>query len=166
MRRVTAILCLLAATSAAPSTQSKEPPKNKEFEALHAHFEKIISERHDRVFSSITTIDQWERRKQQISVALFRMLWSDMRWPDSPPPATVTHREQHPAYTIENVVLETAPKLFLTANLYIPKGTPPFPVILYQCGHANKSLFQAARRLVCGKRHRGARDGQHRDGRG
>lgn len=142
MRRVTAILCLLAATSAAPSTQSKEPPKNKEFEALHAHFEKIISERHDQVFSSITTIDQWERRKQQISVALFRMLWSDMRWPDSPPPATVTHREQHPAYTVENVVLETAPKLFLTANLYIPKGTPPFPVVLYQCGHANKSYFK------------------------
>jgi cephalosporin-C deacetylase-like acetyl esterase len=142
MRRVTAILCLLAATSAAPSTQSKEPPNNKEFEALHAHFEKVISERHDRAFSSIATVEQWERRKREMSAALYRMLWSDMRWPDAPPPATVTHRQQHPSYTIENVVLETAPKVFLTANLYLPKGRSPFPVVLYQCGHANKSYFK------------------------
>ena len=70
------------------------------------------------------------------------MLWHDMRWPDAPPPATVTHREQRAAYTIENLVIETAPKLFLTANLYVPRtGTGPFPVVIYQCGHASKYLF-------------------------
>jgi cephalosporin-C deacetylase-like acetyl esterase len=142
MKRAGAVLCLLAAASAAPFTQNKEPPRNKELEALHAHFEKVISERHERAFSAITTVDQWERRKQEIGAALHRMLWGDMRWPDAPPPAVVTHREQHPTYTIENVVLETAPKVFLTANLYLPKGNAPFPVVLYQCGHANKSYFK------------------------
>jgi cephalosporin-C deacetylase-like acetyl esterase len=142
MKRATIIACLLAAASATPFTQTKEPPRNKELEALHAHFERVVSERHERAFTSMTTVAQWERRKQEISAALHRMLWADMRWPDAPPPATVTHREEHPGYTIENVVLETAPKVFLTANLYLPRGSAPFPVVLYQCGHANKSYFK------------------------
>ena len=111
-------------------------------ERLHAHFEKVVRDRHDRAFGSITTVEQWERRKQEIGAALHRMLWSDVQWPDAPPPARVTHREQHPACTIENVVLETAPGVFLTSNLYLPSGTGPFPVVLYQCGHANKSYFK------------------------
>ena len=71
------------------------------------------------------------------------MLWHDMRWPDTPPPATVTHREQHPAYTIENLVIETAPEALSDRQpLPAQAGTGPFPVVLYQCGHANKSLFR------------------------
>ena len=142
MKRAAAVACLVLAASAAPFTQTKEPPPNKELEALQAHFEQVVGKRHERAFSSITTVDQWERRKQDISAALHRMLWSDMRWPDAPPPATVTHRKQHPGYTIENVILETAPSVFLTANLYLPRGSAPFPVVLYQCGHANKSYFK------------------------
>ena len=142
MRSAVAVACLLAASSVALFTQTKDPPRNKELEALHAHFEQVVRERHERAFSSITTVQQWERRKQEIGAALHRMLWSDMRWPDAPPPATVTHREQHAGYRIENVVLETAPKVFLTANLYLPRGDAPFPVVLYQCGHANKSHFK------------------------
>ena len=59
------------------------------------------------------------------------------------PRATVTHRQEYPGYSIENLVLETAPEVYLTANLYLPRtGGEPFPVVLYQCGHANKSLFR------------------------
>jgi cephalosporin-C deacetylase-like acetyl esterase len=141
-RCVVAALYLLNAPSGG-TAQNPEAPQNKEFEALQAHFERVIDRRHDQLFSSITTVEQWERRREQARAALARMLWHDMRWPDAPPPATVTHREQHPGYTIENLVLETAPKLFLTANLYLPRTGPgPFPVVLYQCGHANKSVFR------------------------
>ena len=32
--------------------------------------------------------------------------------------------------------------MFLTANLYLPRtGAKPYPVVLYQCGHANKSVY-------------------------
>lgn len=141
-RCVVAALCLLNAPSGAPA-QTKEAPQNAELEALQAHFEQVIGRRHDRLFRSITTVAQWEHRRDQARAELARMLWHDMRWPDTPPPATVTHREQHPGYTIENLVLETAPRVFLTANLYLPKAASgPFPVVLYQCGHANKSVFR------------------------
>src|SRR5262245_3749036 len=115
------------------------PPQNEEFEALQAHFERTISRRSDRLFAGITTVEQWE---QSIRTALTKMLWHNLRLPDTTPPATVTHREERETYTIENLVIETAPKLFLTANLYLPRaGRKPYPVVLYQCGHASKSLY-------------------------
>jgi cephalosporin-C deacetylase-like acetyl esterase len=116
--------------------------QNQEFLALQSHFERVVGERFNAVFSGIRSVQQWEERKQQTRLALTGMLWHDRRWPDSPPPAAVTGRLERPGYTIENLVLETAPNLYSTANLYLPAaGRKPFPVILYQCGHANKSRF-------------------------
>jgi cephalosporin-C deacetylase-like acetyl esterase len=142
VRCVVGALCTLAAVSG-PAAQTKVAPPNQELESLQAHFELMISRRHDQVFNGITTVDQWQQRKQKTRAALAKMLWHDMRWPDAPPPATVTHRQEYPEYSIENLVLETAPNVYLTANLYLPRtGRKPFPVVLYQCGHANKSLFR------------------------
>ena len=45
-------------------------------------------------------------------------------------------------YTIENLVIETAPRVFLTANLYLPAAARGrIPSVLYQCGHASKSVY-------------------------
>ena len=142
VRCVVGALCTLGAVSG-PAAQNKVTPPNKELEALQAHFEMVIGRRHDLLFNGITTVDQWQQRKQKTRAALAKMLWHDMRWPDAPPRATVTHRQEYPGYSIENLVLETAPRVYLTANLYLPRtGGEPFPVVLYQCGHANKSLFR------------------------
>jgi cephalosporin-C deacetylase-like acetyl esterase len=116
--------------------------QNQEFQALQAHFERVISARHQNLFNGITNVSKWEERQQTTRSDLTHMLWHDRRWPDSPPPTSITGRVERPDYTIENLVLETAPNLYSTANLYIPRtGSKPFPVILYQCGHANKSYY-------------------------
>jgi cephalosporin-C deacetylase-like acetyl esterase len=116
--------------------------QNQEFQALQSHFERVISARFNNLFRGIGNAGHWEDRKGQTRQALARMLWHDFRWPDSPPRATITRREERPDYTIENLVLETAPNLYSTSNLYLPRtGRKPFPVILYQCGHANKNRF-------------------------
>ena len=137
-----AALCLFA-TLSRPAAQPRVSPPNPELEALHAHFEMVVRRRHQQLFKDITSIDSWERRRQQLRAVLTKMLWHDLRWPDAPPRGTVTHRQDHPGYTLENLVLETAPKVYLTANLYLPRtGAKPFPVVLYQCGHANKSVYR------------------------
>jgi cephalosporin-C deacetylase-like acetyl esterase len=62
--------------------------------------------------------------------------------PTGVPPAKVTLRRERQEYIHENLVIETAPKLYVTANLYLPRrGAGPYPVILYQCGHANKRQY-------------------------
>lgn len=122
--------------------QNARTPGNADFEAVHAHFERTIAKRHDGLFRGITSVGQWEKRKAETRRVLERMLWHDMSWPSTPPAARVTHRHEFAEYRLENLVIETAPKIFLTANLYLPRaGNGPFPVILYQCGHANKSYY-------------------------
>jgi hypothetical protein len=141
-RGAVATLCASMAVSWT-AAQSPAPRPNQELESLQAHFEIVIRRRHDQLFTGIATLQQWEQRKQQTRAALQRMLWHDLTWPDRPPRATVTDRQDYAAYSVENLVLETVPGVFLTANLYLPRGAAkPVPILLYQCGHANKHLFR------------------------
>ena len=134
-----AVLCLCVLTT--PSQQPAQPTPNEEFQALQAHFNRVIGARFDILFADVKTTEQWERRKEKSRAELRKMLWNDRRLP-SGPPATIVSREQRSEYVIENIVLQTAPGIYLTANLYLPKrGPKPYPVVLYQCGHANKSYY-------------------------
>jgi cephalosporin-C deacetylase-like acetyl esterase len=143
--RPSALLLLSVALVLPASAQAPAPAQarqNAEFEALQAHFERVVARRHDQLFHGLANPSQWPARRDQIRASLVKMLWHDLPWPDAPPPATIAHRTQYDNYSVENLVLETAPGLFLTANLYLPRSpAAPVPVILYQCGHANKRYF-------------------------
>lgn len=122
---------------------SRMEAQNANFKSLQAHFERNITARFNSLFDGVETVGQWEARKAETRAALYRMLWHDRRWPEGPPAAGITRKEKKPDYTVECLVVETAPGLFSTANLYLPAtGAKPFPVILYQCGHANKSYYK------------------------
>lgn len=136
-RHLRAALLGLLVAAASPSAG-----QNSEFQALQAHFERKVNARFNTLFSDVASVAQWKERKLKTRAALQKMLWHDLRWPVLPPPASITGREERREYTVENLVLETLPNLHSTANLYLPKnGRKPFPVILYQCGHANKNRF-------------------------
>src|SRR5688572_23045235 len=98
-----------------------QPPQPAEFQALQAHFDRVIAARHANAFRGISSTQQWEERKPRIRRELERTLWHDYTWPSTPPPARITHPTEHSGYIIENVVLETAPKVYSTSNLYLPK---------------------------------------------
>lgn len=133
-----AVICLCCL-----STLTPVKAQNNNFNTLQTHFEKVINTRFDNLFSRIENVKQWEARKEKIRGELYKMLWHNLRWPDSPPNVRITRKVKRPDYTIECLVLETAPNIYSTANLYLPRGgTKPFPVILYQCGHANKNRFK------------------------
>lgn len=130
-------LCVLDASSQQPA----QPAPNEPFQALQAHFDRVISARFNNLFAEVKTVEQWERRKEEARAELRKMLWHDRQLPEGAS-AKIVHREQRPDYNIENIVLETAPGVYVTANLYLPKrGQKPFPVVLYQCGHANKNYY-------------------------
>jgi len=143
MFRVTRLIVLSLSMLALLAAQSAKPPAQPaEFEALQAHFDRIITARHASLFRDITSVAQWETRKPRIRQQLARMLWHDREWPARAPAARITRRTDAAAYTIENIVLETAPGIYSTANLYLPRGgSGPHPIVLYQCGHANKDQF-------------------------
>ena len=133
-----AVLCLCCLGSLSPVEA-----QNDNFNALQTHFERVITARFDNLFSRIEDAKQWEAQKEQTREALCKMLWHDRRWPDSLPYVRITRKVKRPNYSLECLVLETAPNIYSTANLYLPRtGVKPFPVILYQCGHANKNQFK------------------------
>lgn len=135
-----AVLPLTVCCLAGPALLSAE---NEEFEALQSHFERVVNARFDGLFEGVENLDQWTSRRTEIRQNLVKMLWHEREWPAEPPPVTRTGVEEHPDYILENLILETAPQIYATANLYLPRtGAKPFPVILYQCGHANKNKYK------------------------
>jgi len=78
-----------------------------------------------------------ERRRQYLEM----MGLDDLAPYGQRPPlnVTVTGTVERPAYRIEKLYYESLPKLFVTANLYVPNGlNAPAPAVLYVCGHAGK----------------------------
>lgn len=141
-RKAAAAIAVIGSSFLLTPQTARPPVQNAEFEALQSHFELVVGRRSDALFAGIAAVPQWEKRKAAARAELIKMLWNDMKWPAAPPPATITHREERQQYRIENLIIETVPKVYLTANLYLPKsGTAPFPVVLYQCGHASKTYF-------------------------
>ena len=129
-------MCFLACVS-------KLKAQNEHFKALQSHFERVITARFDTLFSRVQNVEQWEKRKERTRLAFSRMLWHDLQWPAGPPQVKVSRRVERPDYSVECLILETAPNIYSTANLYLPgNGRKPFPVILYQCGHTNKRAFK------------------------
>lgn len=80
----------------------------------------------------------WDPKKTEYRRQLAEMLglWPAPEKTDLK--ATITGTLDHPQFTVEKLYFQSRPGLYVTGNLYIPKGlTGPAPTILYVCGHGN-----------------------------
>jgi len=85
-------------------------------------------------FQSVAT---WERVKEQRRLELLDMLGLEPLPQRSPLNARITGVIDKPEYTIEKLAFESLPKIFATANLYLPKKrSNRVPGVIYVCGHA------------------------------
>ncbi len=131
------LLLLLAGLLAGQNTNrpTTGPP---EYEALQAHFDRAVEARQRQHTQGLASSAAWEQRKGPLRAKLERSLWHDWKPPLGTPRATITGTETFAGYTMENIVIESAPGLYSTSNLYLPRNAAkPYPVILYQCGHAS-----------------------------
>lgn len=90
------------------------------------------------VIDQIETKEQWLEQQDELRRQLHEMLGLDPLPERTPLQAVVTGTVDHPEFTVEKVHFQSRPKLYVTGNLYVPKGlTKPAPAILYVCGHGN-----------------------------
>jgi cephalosporin-C deacetylase-like acetyl esterase len=83
------------------------------------------------------TLVSWEKVKEQRRLELLDMLGLEPLPPRTPLNARITGVIDKPEYTIEKLALESMPKVFATANLYLPKKrSSVVPAVIYVCGHA------------------------------
>ncbi|MBT5322892.1 MAG: acetylxylan esterase [Verrucomicrobiales bacterium] len=103
-------------------------------------FAAYFKDQTDRIsaksLSEIKTIEDWNVRKKTYSRQMHEMLGLDPMPPRTPLKATVTGKLQHAEFEVWKVHFQSKPGLYVTGNLYVPKGIEkPAPTILYVCGH-------------------------------
>ncbi len=90
----------------------------------------------DRSLSTIASKEDWDRQKDLYRQQLFEMLSLDPVPARTELHATVAGILDHAEFTVEKLHFQSRPGLYVTANVYVPKGaTKPLPAILYVCGH-------------------------------
>ena len=52
-------------------------------------------------------------------------------------------------YKIEKLIYESRPGFFVTANLYLPESKPPYPGILFPCGHSENGKAAGVYQRTC-----------------
>jgi dienelactone hydrolase len=64
--------------------------------------------------------------------------------------AKVVGSFERQGYRLERVLYESRPKLYITANLYVPTvGRPPFPGVLFQLGHSGNGKAWDSYQRAC-----------------
>ncbi len=116
---------------------------NEHYTALQQHMVRATAGRTEQVLAGLTDLESWRTQRERIKAELDHELGFDREWPAGPPPVEITGTIVRGEFTVENLVIETAPGVYLTANLYLPgsSGNKPCPVIIYQSGHWANSTF-------------------------
>lgn len=69
---------------------------------------------------------------------------------DTPLNPRVVGTIQEPGLRIEKVIFESRPKVYVTANLYVPNGiTAPRGAVLFLCGHHEQAKHAGEYQIVC-----------------
>ena len=98
-----------------------------------------------RAARAVTNAAGAEIRSAESWEAVREKRWEEMRdmlgllpWPERTPlNPQITGTLDEDGCTIEKLAFESLPKIYVTANLYLPKDRrEPPPVIIYVCGHA------------------------------
>ena len=90
--------------------------------------------RRKRLINAISTRQEVLDRQKSVVAELWKMLGGPLE--RSPLDARVTGSVERPGYRIEKLTFESRPRLYVTANLYVPVGGGRRPAILGPLGHA------------------------------
>jgi cephalosporin-C deacetylase-like acetyl esterase len=100
------------------------------------HLEHMATEISAHCLEDIRTLADWHTQRPVLRQQVAWMLGLDPLPVRTTLAADVTGVLERANYRIEKLVYQSLPGLYVTANLYLPKGTTgPVPCIMYLCGH-------------------------------
>src|SRR6266480_46498 len=122
------------------------PDYSRDLERYLVGLSSEARERRKRVINAISTRQEVLDRQKIVVAELWKMLGGPLD--RTPINARVTGIVQRPGYRIEKVTFESRPRLYVTANLYVPAGTGRRSAILSPLGHsANGKAWPSYQRL-------------------
>ncbi|HWI58434.1 MAG TPA: alpha/beta hydrolase family protein, partial [Bacillota bacterium] len=142
--------CFGAATT---TTAAVAPARPKADQDLHEYFRAETANLAGRCLTDISSLAEWQACRAEYRRQLQEMLGL---WPLPERTAlnpVITGKLDQEDFTVEKLHFQALPRLYVTANLYLPKKLEqPAPAILYLCGHSrmvtngvscgNKSWYQ------------------------
>lgn len=135
LRPALCALLLTMTTLAAPAA----PVDTGRGDRLLAEYFRTETERLAHAsLADVRTADDWNARRERERDRLKEMLGLDP-WPEKTPlNAQVTGITEHAQFRVERLHFQSRPGLYVTGNLYVPKGLKGrAPAVLYVCGHGN-----------------------------
>lgn len=143
------ISCTLATLLATAAPAQTPPAVDKGDAMINAYLAAETDKLSQKFLDGAKTLDEWTAKRPRLHREYLDMLGL---WPlpeMNPLQATVTRTFESQGVVIDNLHYQSRPGLYVTANLYRPKGnTKKLPTILYVCGHTpkgrdgNKTAFQ------------------------
>jgi cephalosporin-C deacetylase-like acetyl esterase len=135
-----AVAALLVSLSVPLAAQDDDAPWRRMLDSkkqVNAYLERAARELTDKASAEISGTAAWEKVKEQRLEEMRDMLGL-LPWPERTPlNVQVTGTLDKGGYTIEKIAFESMPKVYVTANLYIPKSrSGKAPGVIYVCGHA------------------------------
>jgi dienelactone hydrolase len=130
-----AVLLLAAASSLGAGTLTNTVLTPAEV-SLASYFQAETRRLSERCLTDIRTVEDWQSRRARYrqEAAAMLGLWPEPARSELKP--VVTGRIEHDEFAVDKLHFQSQPCLYVTANLYVPKGlTGPAPTILYLCGH-------------------------------
>lgn len=156
------VVCV-ALTSDKVHAQDSETPAPRAGDAALAEYFRLETARLTAAaLADIHTLEDWTSQRELYREQLLEMLGLSP-WPEKTPlDPVVTGTVDHEGFTVERLHFQSMPGLYVTGNLYVPKGlTGKAPTILYVCGHAQMREGDVSFGNKTGYQHHGAWFARH-----
>jgi len=139
---VAAMLVLIGAVTSAAiwPLLSQQTPAGESNVTIRTYLCREATKITDGAVHDLTTAREWHRQRPRKLQQYYQMMGIDhlMAKTERPPlNVKVTGVLEREKYRIEKLYYESLPKLYVTANLYVPKDLKGrAPAVLYVCGHS------------------------------
>lgn len=149
------LLGVAAAALAADKTFS--PPVTPADFALAGYFRAETAQLAGHCLAEINTLEDWTARRAEYRRQLAEMLGLSPMPERTELQPVITGKLEREDFVVEKLHFQASPKLYVTANLYLPKRVDkPAPAILYVCGHSRQISNGVSFGNKTGYQHHGA----------
>lgn len=126
-------LLLIAQTASGQQRLTSAEQRLKMFQENLAQRAEAITE---SSLTEIRTLEDWKNSRPKIRQQVLYMLGLDPLPAKTALRAKITGVLDRDRYRVEKVAFQSLPGLYVTGNLYVPKGGSKLPAVVYLCGHA------------------------------
>ena len=106
-------------------------------DGIMAHLSEEARAITDQAKAEIASRETWEAARERRLDELKDMLGLGVPRFKTPLNAQIRGRVTRPGYVVERIAFESIPRVYVTANLYLPaERDGPVPGVIYVCGHA------------------------------